>query len=92
MQSVPAQGQSPQTFETSADILAKADWNALPVQTGLPWKPRRGKTSSTCRDLDAANPGDAILVVLRRRGSRRNVETWDVRISSSSPTPPTAGP
>ena len=37
MQSVPAQGQTPQTFETSADILAKADWNALPVQTGVPW-------------------------------------------------------
>jgi Baseplate J-like protein len=39
VQSVPAQGQKPQTFETSADILAKADWNALPVQTGVPWKP-----------------------------------------------------
>ncbi len=33
-QSVPAQGQTPQTFETSAAIPAKADWNALPVQTG----------------------------------------------------------
>ena len=39
VQSVPAQGQTPQTFETSADILAKADWNALPVQTGIPWTP-----------------------------------------------------
>ena len=36
VQSVPAQGQTPQTFETSADILAKPDWNALPVQTGDP--------------------------------------------------------
>ena len=40
VQSVPAQGQTPQTFETSADILAKADWNALPVQTGVPWTPQ----------------------------------------------------
>src|SRR6202162_2238528 len=39
VQSVPAQGQTPQTFETAADILAKADWNALPVQTGVPWIP-----------------------------------------------------
>src|SRR6202042_552673 len=39
VQSVPAQGQPPQTFETSADILAKADWNALPVQTAVPWTP-----------------------------------------------------
>ncbi len=36
VQSVPAQGQTPQSFETSADILAKPDWNALPVQTGVP--------------------------------------------------------
>lgn len=28
VQSVPAQGQTPQTFETSADIQAKPDWNA----------------------------------------------------------------
>jgi hypothetical protein len=37
VQSVPAQGQTPQTFETSAPIQAKPDWNALPVQTGQPW-------------------------------------------------------
>src|SRR5271157_186691 len=41
VQSVPAQGQTPQTFETSAPILAKADWTALPVQTGLPWVPNQ---------------------------------------------------
>src|SRR5580698_1270578 len=35
VQSVPAQGQTPQTFETAADILAKPDWTALPVQTRL---------------------------------------------------------
>ena len=33
-QSVPAQGQTPQTFETSADIPAKPDWNALGVPNG----------------------------------------------------------
>ena len=40
VQSVPAQGQMPQYFQTSAAILAKPDWNALPVQTGVPWRPR----------------------------------------------------
>src|SRR5262249_56935309 len=40
VQSVPAQGQTPQTFETSADILAKADWNDLAVQTGVPLAPQ----------------------------------------------------
>jgi Baseplate J-like protein len=38
-QTVPAQGQTPQTFETFADIQAKPDWNALPVQTDAPWVP-----------------------------------------------------
>lgn len=37
VQSVPAQGQTPQTFETSSDIPAKSDWNALPVQAAEPW-------------------------------------------------------
>src|SRR6202162_270335 len=32
VQGVPAQGQSPQTFETAADIAAKPDWSALAVQ------------------------------------------------------------
>ena len=49
VQSVPAQGQTPQTFETSADILAKADWNALPVQTGVPWTPQMGDRGVICR-------------------------------------------
>jgi hypothetical protein len=37
LQSVPPQGQTAQTFETSADIVAKPDWNALAVQTSAPW-------------------------------------------------------
>jgi hypothetical protein len=76
-QSVPPQGQSPQTFETSAPILAKADWNALPVQTGVPWTPRIGETGvylvGTATQL---NPGDAILIV----GNERASGNWDVRI------------
>lgn len=31
-----SQGQLPQTFETSADLVAKADWNTLPVPLTLP--------------------------------------------------------
>src|ERR1700693_266978 len=64
VQSVPAQGQTPQTFETSADTLAKADWNALPVQTGIPWIPQKNEVSvyleGTATQLQ---PGDAILIV-----------------------------
>ena len=84
-QSVPAQGQTPQTFETSSDILAKADWNALPVQTGLAWRPKSGDTSvylvGTSTQL---NPGDAILIVGDERANPPHTsENWDVRIVSA---------
>ena len=76
VQSVPAQDQTPQTFETSADILAKADWSALPVQTGVPWIPKMGDLSvylqGTATQLQ---PGDAILIVgdeRRTRGQHRS--------------------
>jgi hypothetical protein len=88
VQSVPAQGQTPQTFETSADILAKADWNALPVQTGVPWKPHMGDVSvyleGTATQLQ---PGDAILILGEERlhgGSSNN--RWDLRIVSAVQT------
>jgi hypothetical protein len=83
VQSVPAQGQSPQTFETSADILAKADWNALPVQTGVPWTPQMKDLSvylqGTATQLQ---PGDAILIVGDERLQTGHADDphWDIRI------------
>jgi hypothetical protein len=88
-QSVPAQGQTPQTFETCADILAKADWNALPVQTGTPWLPRMGDVSvylqGTATQLQ---PGDAILVVgdERRAPGHSTDPHWDLRIVTAVET------
>jgi len=81
VQSVPAQGQKPQYFQTSADIPAKADWNALPVQTGYPWQPNTHDPgmylAGTATQL---NPGDAILIV----GNERLIDSptsprWDLR-------------
>jgi hypothetical protein len=64
VQSVPGQGQTPQGFQTSADILAKPDWNALPVQAALPWVPVAGQTSVYLAGTNTQlNPGDAILIV-----------------------------
>ncbi len=86
-QSVPPQGQQPQTFETATDIPAKPDWNALTIQTGIPWTPVDGATTlyldGTSTQLQ---PGDAILVV---GDERKNVtgtpgggdwNRWDIRI------------
>jgi len=88
VQSVPTQGQTPQTFETSTDILAKADWNALPVQTGVPWMPHRGDIwvylEGTATQLQL---GDAILIVGDERlneGSSNN--RWDLRIVTAVQT------
>jgi hypothetical protein len=83
VQSVPAQGQSPQTFETSADIPAKTDWNALPVQTGVPWTPQMNDLGvylqGTATQLQ---PGDAILIVGDERlpPSPAADPHWDIRI------------
>src|SRR5262249_54082368 len=81
VQSVPAQEQSPQTFETSADILAKADWNSLPVQTGVPWTPQMSSVSvylqGTATQLQ---PGDAILIVGDERLEQATDPHWDLRI------------
>jgi len=64
VQSVPAQGQTPQIFETSSDIPAKADWSALPVQTGQPWIPPGATNgiylSGTATQLQ---PGDSLLIL-----------------------------
>ena len=80
VQSVPAPGQKPQTFETSADIPAKPDWNALPVRTGSPWMPATNDTSvylaGTATQLQ---PGDLFLIVGDERVSTNTNENWDVR-------------
>ena len=71
VQSVPVQGQTAQTFETSAAIAAKPDWNQLPVQTGNPWRP--GATDLSMYLVGTATqlqPGDSILIV----GDERAVE------------------
>lgn len=83
-QSVPAQGQAPQTFQTSAPILAKADWNALPVQTGVPWLPASGQTSIYLAGTSSQlQPGDAFLIVGDERLHHVNSNQWDLRLVSS---------
>lgn len=81
VQSVPAQGQTPQTFETSADILAKADWNALAVQTGVTWAPQTGDTAVYLQGTTTQlQPGDAILVVGDERLQGIGSQRWDLRL------------
>ena len=88
VQSVPGQGQTPQAFQTSADILAKPDWNALPVQTGVPWAPigptsnppvSPGQTSLYLAGTNTQlNPGDALLIVGDERLNDPSSAMWDL--------------
>ena len=84
VQSVPAQGKMPQYFQTSAAILAKPDWNALPVQTGVPWRPKGGQTSVYLAGTSTQlSPGDAFLIVGEERLNNASSVQWDVRIVST---------
>jgi hypothetical protein len=79
VQSVPAQGQTPQTFETSAAIQAKADWNALAIQTTQPWVPVAGdKHMYLAGVATQLNPGDTILVVGQDRIGNATDTNWDL--------------
>src|SRR6187402_1307001 len=76
-QSVPTQGQKPQTFETATDIPAKADWNALPVQTAIPWTPAADQTSIYLSGTSTQlQPGDAILIVGDERANPVTAADW----------------
>ena len=94
VQSVPAQGQTPQTFETSAPILAKADWNALPVQTGVPWTPPGPSGPNFLYFVGTTtqlNPGDGLLILGVEReisSSSTPSEQWNIVILNKVVTDP----
>lgn len=93
VQSVPGQSQSPQSFETSGDIPAKPDWNALPVQVSRPWRPQLGDVAVYLQGTSTQlQPGDPILIVgdERLQAAEKNTENnnWDVRVLTTvSPDP-----
>jgi Baseplate J-like protein len=80
VQSVPAQGQTPQIFETSAAIPAKPDWNVLPVLAALPW----ANSSATGMYLQGTatqlNPGDLILMLGTGRSANTPTSDWSVQL------------
>lgn len=82
VQSVPGQDERAQTFETVAAVPARADWNAIPVQTSLPWQPRFGDTELWLAGVDTRlEAGDAILIVgADRMVNSPGSERWDVRV------------
>ena len=84
VQSVPGQDETAQSFETVADIPARVQWNAMPVQTRVPWRPQSGDTELWLDGLATQlQPGDPILIVGSDRISDPGGEHWDVRVLSA---------
>ncbi|MEJ2009343.1 MAG: putative baseplate assembly protein, partial [Acidobacteriota bacterium] len=66
VQSVPKPGQTPQVFETSSDLTALIQLNAVPARTTIPWGLSPGNTSLWLQGTgNNIHVGDAILFVSR---------------------------
>jgi Baseplate J-like protein len=88
VQSVPVQNQTPQTFETSAAVPAKPDWNALPVLAALPWTTSSVSGLYLAGSATQLNPGDLILFLGARAGDSTSAD-WSVQFLTAV-TPDTA--
>ena len=88
VQTVPAQGQLPQTFETSADLQARAVWNAIPGAVARTQEFRFEDSVIWLRGTGlGVRTGDPLVVVGLERLSYRQAdqasrddERWDFRI------------
>ncbi len=79
VQSVPNPGQKPQVFETSADITALIEQNAIPAQTTLPWQLFGSDTSTWIQGTaNNINVGDALLFVTAQSGQPVGTGPGDV--------------
>jgi hypothetical protein len=80
VQSIPAPGQSAATFETSADLVARVEHNALQPQSAIPADFSQVTTSlwfsGTSTNL---KPGDAILFVAEDRFGEPTKSSWALR-------------
>jgi hypothetical protein len=83
-QSVPGAGELPQSFETKADLLARADWNSLAPRAARPQQFEPGQTTAGRRVwLDGLGtqlkPNDPLLLVFdAARGQPFRVKTVEL--------------
>lgn len=80
VQSVPAQDEHPQTFETDEAIVARPAWNRIRVHAAGRRVPAAGDTEAwlegTATNLRS---GDTILIVGRDRDENPGSDRWEVR-------------
>jgi hypothetical protein len=81
VQSVPGPGEQPQTFETVEAIPARVEWNAMPVQTSVAWRPQAGDRALWLAGVgNQVQPGDAIFIVGQQRVPESASAHWDIRL------------
>ena len=79
-QSIPAQDESAQIFETLEAVDAQARWNALPVLPNEAVPPRMGgRQCYLAGTATRLQQGDALLIVGDERSSDPGNENWDFR-------------
>jgi hypothetical protein len=79
-QSIPAQDEKPQVFETVEEIEARGAWNELKPQTRQLILPRRGDDMVYLSGTETGlQPGDALLVIGDERINYNGSEHWDFR-------------
>ena len=95
VQSIPSQGQQPQTFETLAAIDARAAWNALrlPATASVLPLDRGRRVIYLAGQNTRLQPGDALVIVGDERIKDKTNENWDFRrvltVRVVQPAPPT---
>ena len=64
-QSIPGPGELPQVFETVEEIVARPDWNSIPIVCEQPMAPAPGDALLRLAGTDLVlQPGDPILVLV----------------------------
>lgn len=99
VQSIPAQGQMPQTFETSADLQATTDFNQLSLLLTVPATLDPAATQLVLQGTTTKlKPGDVLLMATADGGGNINSEPTVVRAikvledATSQVTTVTVGP
>jgi len=77
VKSIPPPGKLPQTFETSKDLEARVEWNALTPLLTEEQRVGSGATEVLLEGIDTSlQPGDAVLFVAARENSNLHDESW----------------
>ncbi|MDP8993230.1 MAG: putative baseplate assembly protein [Actinomycetota bacterium] len=85
VQSMPGQGELPQTFETSAELTARPEWNELRPRLTRPQPVSLGSELLYIAGVASGiEPGDRILVTAPPTSSRPGVETSVLEVKQST--------